>query len=81
MHAIAEESFSDFSNYQDRQWLDALTYERDALHTAIALDRADTEGERMRREWYRNYAASRHSRGRTAKTKPHSAQAAGPHLN
>ncbi|HXR38125.1 MAG TPA: DUF3800 domain-containing protein [Terracidiphilus sp.] len=72
MHEVAEESFSDFSNYQDRQWLDALTFERDALHAAITLDRADTEGERMRREWHRNYAANLHSRGRTAHTRPQS---------
>jgi hypothetical protein len=55
MNEIARESFSDFSNHPDPHWLDALTYEREALRTAISLDRSDVNAERMRREWYQNY--------------------------
>jgi hypothetical protein len=66
MHEIAEEAFCDFSNHMGRQWLDALTHERAALHAAITLDRADIEGERERREWYHNYAASHHLSRKTA---------------
>jgi len=58
MHAIAQESFSDFSNHLQRQWLDALTFEKEALREAIALDCADVEGEKARQEWHRNYEES-----------------------
>jgi hypothetical protein len=62
MREIAQDSFSDLSNHLERQWLDALTFEREALHQAISLDRADVEGERARQEWYRNYAATKGDR-------------------
>jgi hypothetical protein len=55
MNEIARESYNDFSNHSDGHWLDALTYGREALRTAVSLDIADINGERMQREWYRNY--------------------------
>ncbi|MGA2992930.1 MAG: DUF3800 domain-containing protein [Candidatus Korobacteraceae bacterium] len=55
MNEIAKESFSDFSKHPDPHWMDALTYEREALRTAISLDRSDVKAEQIRREWHRNY--------------------------
>jgi hypothetical protein len=57
MHEIAQESFADFSGYQQHRWLDALTHEKEALREAIALDFADAPAENARQEWHRNYAA------------------------
>jgi len=64
MQEIARESFKDFSQYHDRDWLDALTVERDALREAIAFDRADPAGEQQRREWYAQWVNNRKQQGK-----------------
>jgi hypothetical protein len=57
MQEMAKESFNDLSKHMNRNWLDALTHTREALHIAVSRDIADAEGERRRREWYQNYTA------------------------
>jgi len=57
MQEIAKESFRDFSNHINRDWLHALTHTREALHLSVSRDLADAEGEQRRKEWYRNYTA------------------------
>jgi hypothetical protein len=59
MQKIARESFEDFSQYRDGDWLDALAVERSALREAIAFDQADTVGEQQRREWYAQWVKNR----------------------
>lgn len=59
MLPIAEESFSDFRTYRDRNWLKALTFERSALRQAIASDLADSESQKTRSAWYANYTANK----------------------
>jgi Protein of unknown function (DUF3800) len=59
MNAIAKNSFIDFSSHQNRQWLNALTFERKALREAIAFDMADTSSMQARAQWFREWKASR----------------------
>lgn len=60
---IAEESFRDFSTYRNGEWLDALTFERDALREAIA-DQADSAAEKQRREWFEQWVVNRKRHGK-----------------
>jgi hypothetical protein len=69
MIEIARDSFKDFSIHQGGRWLDSLTHEREALRTAISLDRADSVGEQQRREWYARWVESRKQQGKSI---PHS---------
>jgi hypothetical protein len=64
MPNVARDSFRDFSSYRNREWLDALTHERQDLRQAIALDLADTAGEQQRREWYSQWVESRRQQGK-----------------
>jgi len=58
MNAFAQASFIDFSAHQERQWLNALAFERNNLRDAIARDMADPETMKARREWFEEWKAN-----------------------
>jgi hypothetical protein len=58
MNAFAQASFIDFSAHQERQWLNALAFERNNLRDAIARDMGDPEKMKARMEWFEEWKAN-----------------------